>query len=136
MITLYRERAATETLYELRRHPDATRYTYLAAFCQQRTAEVTDSLVDLLLLVIHRIGAKAEKHVKQAVSLTRCKRVEDKPRLLHQMAEAALAQPERDYSRRHFSRHERREMQSHCQGVQGEGRVSAAGVSEDALLLS
>ena len=50
---------------ELRRHPDATRYTLLAAFCQQRTGEVTDSLVDLLLLVIRRIGAKAEKHVKK-----------------------------------------------------------------------
>ena len=61
VITLYRQRAATETLYELRRHPDATRYTLLAAFCLQRTAEVTDSLVDLLLLVVHRIGARADK---------------------------------------------------------------------------
>ena len=65
VVTLYRERAATETLYELRRHPDATRDTLLAAFCQQRMGEVTDSLVDLLLLVIRRIGAKAEKHVKK-----------------------------------------------------------------------
>src|SRR5947209_12370934 len=51
VITLYRQRAATETLYELHRHPDATRYTYLAAFCLQRAAEVTDSLVDLLPLI-------------------------------------------------------------------------------------
>jgi hypothetical protein len=63
VVTLYRERAAAETLYELRRHPDATRYTLLAAFCVQRKAEVIDSLVDLLLLVIHRIEAKAEKRV-------------------------------------------------------------------------
>jgi len=42
VVTLYRERAATETLHELRRHPDATRYTLLAAFCQQRMGEVTD----------------------------------------------------------------------------------------------
>ena len=33
VITRYRQRAATETLHELRRHPDATRYALLAAFC-------------------------------------------------------------------------------------------------------
>jgi hypothetical protein len=81
VVTLYRERAATETLYELRRHPDATRYTLLAAFCQQRTGEVTDSLVDLLLLVIRRIGAKAEKHVKKQY-LEEIQTVEGKQRLL------------------------------------------------------
>ena len=92
VITLYRQRAATETLYELRRHPDATRYTLLAAFCLQRTAEVTDSLVDLLLLVVHRIGARAEKRVsKQHIEEAR---VDNKPRLLCQVAEAALTHPE------------------------------------------
>ncbi|HZU70761.1 MAG TPA: Tn3 family transposase [Ktedonobacteraceae bacterium] len=92
VITLYRQRAATETLYELRRHPDATRYTLLAAFCLQRTAEVTDSLVDLLLLVVHRIGARADKRVsKQHIDEAR---VDNKPRLLCQVAEAALAHPE------------------------------------------
>src|SRR6266550_1071765 len=93
VITLYRQRAATETLYELRRHPDATRYTYLAAFCLQRAAEVTDSLVDLLLLVVHRIGAKAEKRVGKQF-LDEVRRVDNKPRLLYQMADAALAYPE------------------------------------------
>src|SRR5256714_4949953 len=94
VITLYRQRAATETLYELRRHPDATRYTYLAAFCLQRAAEVTDSLVDLLLLVVHRIGAKAEKRVGKQF-LDEVRRVDNKPRLLYQMADAAVAHPEK-----------------------------------------
>jgi TnpA family transposase len=94
VVTLYRERAATETLYELRRHPDATRSTLLAAFCQQRTGEVTDGLVDLLLLVIRRIGAKAEKHVKKQY-LDEISTVEGKQRLLRQVAEAALAGPEK-----------------------------------------
>src|SRR5579884_990192 len=94
VITLYRQRAATETLYELRRHPDATRYTLLAAFCLQRTGQVTDSLVDLLLLVIRRIGAKAEKHVKKQYH-DEIQTVEGKQRLLRQVAEAALAGPEK-----------------------------------------
>lgn len=94
VVTLYRQRAATETLYELRRHPDATRYTLLAAFCQQRIGEVTDSLVDLLLLVIRRIGAKAEKHVKKQY-LDDIQTVEGKQKLLRQVAEAALAGPDK-----------------------------------------
>ena len=94
VVALYRERAATETLYELRRHPDATRYTLLAAFCLQRTGEVTDSLVDLLLLVIRRIGAKAEKHVKKQY-LDDIQTVEGKQQLLRKVAEAALESPDK-----------------------------------------
>jgi TnpA family transposase len=94
VVTLYRQRAATDTLYELRRHPDATRYTLLAAFCQQRAGEVTDSLVDLLLVVIRRIGAKAEKHVKKQY-LDEIQTVEGKQRLLRRVAEASLAGPEK-----------------------------------------
>lgn len=73
---------------------EATRYTLLAAFCQQRTGEVTDSLVDLLLLVIRRIGAKAEKHVKKQY-LDDIQTVEGKQKLLRQVAEAALAGPDK-----------------------------------------
>lgn len=94
VITLYRQRAATDTLYELRRHPDATRYTLLSAFCLQRRGEVTDSLVDLLLVVIRRIGAKAEKHVKKQY-LDEIQTVEGKQRLLRRVAEASLAGPEK-----------------------------------------
>lgn len=94
VVTLYRQRAATDTLYEMRRHPDATRYTLLSAFCLQRGGEVTDSLVDLLLVVIRRIGAKAEKHIKKQY-LDEIQTVEGKQRLLRRIAEASLAGPEK-----------------------------------------
>src|SRR5256884_1500878 len=47
----------------------------------------------LLLLVVHRIGAKAEKRVGKQF-LDEVRRVDNKPRLLYQMADAALAHPE------------------------------------------
>ena len=47
MIAQYRRRASSE----LRRRPDETRWTLLACLCWQRTFEITDSLVELL---IHR----------------------------------------------------------------------------------
>src|SRR5579859_2066204 len=92
-LTVYRARAAAETLYELRRHPDATRYTLLAAFCWQRRQDILDNLVDLLLLIIHKIGARAEKRVDK-VLLEDLKRVDGKSRLLYRLAEASLAKPE------------------------------------------
>jgi Tn3 transposase DDE domain len=95
VVRLYRERAATDTLYELRRHPDATRYTYLAAFCQQRQAEIIDSLIELLILVVRRIETTANKRVgKQVVEEMRNK-VDNKPRLLRRVAQASLNGPEK-----------------------------------------
>ncbi|MFL5704032.1 MAG: Tn3 family transposase [Ktedonobacteraceae bacterium] len=93
VLTLYRERAATETTYELRRHPDATRYTYLSAFCLQRKAEIIDDLIDLLLMVVHRIETNADKRItKQFVE--EIKHVNNKQQLLYNVAEAALEYPE------------------------------------------
>jgi hypothetical protein len=93
VVGLYRQRAATETHYELRRHPDAIRFTLLAAFCLQRRAEITDSLVELLLHLIQQIGARAEKRVTKEL-LDELRSVTNKPRLLYQVAEAALAHPD------------------------------------------
>jgi TnpA family transposase len=66
----------------------------MAAFCQQRTGEVIDGLVDLLLLVVRRIGAKSEKHVKKQY-LDEIQTVEGKQQLLRRVAEASLAGPEK-----------------------------------------
>src|SRR6266700_1006823 len=88
-----RQRAATETLHELRRHPDATHYALLAAFCWQRRHELLDTLIDLLLLIIHKIGTRAEKRVDKEL-LEDFKRVDGKGRLLYRVAEASLAQPD------------------------------------------
>jgi TnpA family transposase len=95
VVRLYRERAATDTLYELRRHPDATRYTYLAAFCQLRQAEIIDSLIELLLLVVRRIETTANKRVGKQVIDEMRNRVDNKPRLLRKVAQAALDGPEK-----------------------------------------
>jgi hypothetical protein len=49
----------------LRRHSPALRATLLAAFCHRRMQELTDTLVELLISLIHRIGAKAERKVEK-----------------------------------------------------------------------
>lgn len=92
VVQAYRDRAAVEAPYELRRHPEPLRLTLLAAFCQQRQRELTDTLVELLLDLIHRIGAKAERKVEKEL-LEDFKRVHGKTGMLYRVAEATLAQP-------------------------------------------
>ncbi|MFM7530135.1 MAG: Tn3 family transposase, partial [Nodosilinea sp.] len=93
VVTQYRRRAATERQVELRRHPAPVRYTLLSAFYWQRSQEITDNLVDILLGIIHKLSSKAEYRVTQQLT-QEFKRVEGKTQLLYQIAQAALAHPE------------------------------------------
>jgi len=61
-----RQRAAVEAPYALRRHPEALRMTLLAIFCHCRRRELPDTLVAVLLELIHRLGARAERKVEKA----------------------------------------------------------------------
>jgi hypothetical protein len=88
-----RRRVSVEAPYELRRHPDAARLTWLAAFVHLRLRTLTDDLVDLLIETIHKIGARAERKVEREL-LEDLKRVTGKQNLLFALAEATLAEPD------------------------------------------
>jgi hypothetical protein len=61
----YRRRVAVEAPYELRRHPEPARLTWLAAFVHLRGRTLIDDLVDLLIETVHRIGARAERRIER-----------------------------------------------------------------------
>ena len=65
LVKTYRQRAATETPYLLRQHQDAIRYTLMAAFCIQRSQEITDNLIEILIQIIHRLDSRASKRINQ-----------------------------------------------------------------------
>ena len=92
VLQAYRQRVAAEEPYELRRHAVPLRMTLLAAFCVLRARELTDTLVDLLLELVHRIGAKAERKVEKAL-LEDLKRVHGKTGMLYRVAAATLEHP-------------------------------------------
>ena len=79
--------------YELRRHPEAARLTWLAAFAHLRGRTLIDDLVDLLIETIHRIGARAERKVDREL-LDNIKRVTGKQNLLFEVADATLEKPD------------------------------------------
>ena len=88
-----RQRVSVEVPRDLRRHPDAARLTWLAAFVHLRARSLTDDLVDLLIETIHQIGARAERKVEREL-LEDLKRVSGKQNLLFNLADATLAQPD------------------------------------------
>lgn len=92
VLRTYRRRAASEQPRELRMHPEPIRYTLMAAFCWQRREEIIDGLVDLLIQLVHRIGARAERKVVKSL-LEDLRRVHGKTALLYRIAEVAVENP-------------------------------------------
>jgi len=89
----YKQRASVEEPYELRRHPPPLRFTLIAAFCYLRIQEISDTLVDVLLEIVHRIGVRAERKVEKEI-LEDFKKVTGKSSLLFRLAEATLEKPD------------------------------------------
>ncbi|MGD1704712.1 Tn3 family transposase [Dapis sp. BLCC M229] len=92
LVKTYRQRAATETPYLLRQHPPTIRYTLMAAFCIQRSQEITDNLIELLIQIIHRISVRAEKRIHTQL-IEDFKQVTGKQNILFRIAEVAVAKP-------------------------------------------
>ncbi|MDP9474213.1 MAG: Tn3 family transposase [Actinomycetota bacterium] len=93
VVRAYRKRAAAEPPSALRAHPAPVRYALLAALCHERLREVTDGLVDLLIRIVHKIGARAERKVERAM-VRDFRRVHGKQGMLVRVAEASLARPD------------------------------------------
>ena len=88
-----KRRVAVEDLSEIRRHPRSVRYSLLAAFCLVRAEEITDTLIELLISVIHKMGSRA-KHIVNKEVIRDIKRVQGKNRLLYEVAQASIEKPE------------------------------------------
>ncbi|MDJ0595975.1 MAG: Tn3 family transposase [Pleurocapsa sp. MO_226.B13] len=93
LLKTYRNRASTESPYDLRRHKDAIGYTLMAAFCVQRSQEITDNLIELLNQIIHRIDTRAVRRINKEL-IDEFKTVSGKTGLLFRIAEAAIAAPQ------------------------------------------
>jgi len=60
---LHRSHAATESVRDMRLHPDHIQHTLAAAFCYERRQEIIDGLIELLIQIVHTIRVRAEKKV-------------------------------------------------------------------------
>lgn len=92
-VEAWRARAARAYPSDLRSMPTPIRLTLLAALCWQRAAEITDSLVELLMALVLKINTKADKKVSRELTED-LRRVRGKEALLFRIAEAAVGHPD------------------------------------------
>ena len=91
---------------DLRAAPRTVRLSLLAALCWVRSAEITDALVDLLIGLVHKINARADRRVEREL-IDELRRVRGKEAILFRLAEAAVEHPD-DAGRR---RRQRRDIE-------------------------
>jgi len=93
LVCSWRARAAQEYPSDLRTRSPQVRLTLLATLCFSRTSEITDTLIELFLDVVHKIGTRAERQVETELRED-LRRVRGKEGILFRLAEAALEHPE------------------------------------------
>lgn len=88
-----KQRVAAESLHETSRHPDEVRHALIASFGHVRRQEITDSLVDLLNQIVHKISAKSERRVEKEL-VRDLRKISGKTGLLYQVAAAVVEHPD------------------------------------------
>jgi TnpA family transposase len=93
LVKRFRRRAATESVWELGRHPDEIRLPLLVFYCVPREADLVDGLVELLMQITHKMTEKAERRVVEEL-LADFQAVRGKTGILYRIAEAAAEKPD------------------------------------------
>ena len=93
IVAAWRARAARMFPSDFADCPEPVRYTLLAALCWTRQAELVDGLVELLVGLIHRIGARAERRVEKEL-IGELTAVPGKRGIFSRMVNAALDKPD------------------------------------------
>jgi len=93
LISAWRARAAQEYPSDLRARSPQLGLTLLATLCFSRSSEITDSLIELFLDVVHKIGTRAERRVETELR-NDLRRVRGKEGILFRLVVAAVAHPE------------------------------------------
>jgi TnpA family transposase len=92
-VARWRARASVEHPSTLRRdHPREVRLTLLAVLCWCRQPEITDSVVDLVIGLVHRIHTRAQRRAERERA-EHTRRVADINEGLLRLARAVLAHP-------------------------------------------
>ena len=97
LVAAWRARAIKMYPSDFRDTSEDVRITLLAALCSSRQAEITDALVDLLVALVHKINARAERRVEKQLT-AELKKVRGKEGILFKLATAALTSPTRSYA--------------------------------------
>ena len=89
----YKQRISPHSAYDFKRHPEKIKYPLMSMFCFVRNAEVTDSITDLLIQLIHKITSGSERKVEKELVAEFKKKVSGKDEILYKMSQSSLDSP-------------------------------------------
>ncbi|MFE1935460.1 Tn3 family transposase [Streptomyces sp. NPDC059474] len=93
LLAAWRARAIKMYPSDFRDTAEDVRITLLAVLCSSRQTEITDALGDLLIALVQKINARAERRVERQLT-AELKKVRGKEGILFKLADAAMGQPE------------------------------------------
>lgn len=93
LMAAWRARAVKMYPSDFRDTAEDVRITLLAALRSSRQAEITDALVDLLVALVHKINARAERRVEKQLT-AELKKVRGKEGILFKLATTAVDKPD------------------------------------------
>ena len=93
LVEAWRSRATRAYPSDLRSMPAPVRLTLLAALCWQRSSEITDALVELLIALVLKVNTRADRRVERELTED-LRRVRGKEGILFRIAEAAIGHPD------------------------------------------
>ncbi|MGW3661481.1 Tn3 family transposase, partial [Streptomyces sp. NPDC005151] len=101
LVAAWRARAIKMYPSDFRDANEDVRITLVAALCSSRQAETTDALVELLVALVHKINARAERRVEKKLT-AELKKVRGKEGILFKLANAAIGKPDESVRRALF----------------------------------
>ncbi|MER6784302.1 hypothetical protein ABT330_06615 [Streptomyces sp. NPDC000658] len=93
LLAAWRSRAIKMYPSDFRDTAEDARITLLEALCSSRQAEINDALVELLVALVHKINARAERRVEKQLT-AELKKVGEKEGILFKLADAAIGKPD------------------------------------------
>ncbi|MFI1422070.1 Tn3 family transposase [Streptomyces sp. NPDC020731] len=93
LLAAWRSRSIKMYPSDFRDTAEDARITLLSALCSSRQAEITDALVELLVALVHKINARAERRVERQLP-AELKKVRGKEGILFKLADAAIGKPD------------------------------------------
>ncbi|MEU5090381.1 DUF4158 domain-containing protein [Streptomyces sp. NPDC021356] len=93
LLAAWRARAIKMYPSDFRETAEDARITLLAALCASRQSEITDALVELLIALVQKINARAERRVERQLT-AELKKVRGKEGILFKLADAAIGKPD------------------------------------------
>lgn len=89
----YKQRVSPQYSHDFKIQPEKIKYSLMSLFCFVRKAEVTDSITDLLIQLIHKITSGSERKVEKELIAEFKKRVSGKDEILYKMSKSSLDSP-------------------------------------------